>query len=63
MLNGSAAGSLEEHLGVALYEQTNSGVRPTSAGRDFVNGARRVLDELQIVVDGAKAVGRGEPDI
>lgn len=52
--------ALEEQLGIALFERTNGGVRPTSAGRDFVNGVRRVLNELQIVVDGAKAVGRGE---
>ena len=51
---------LEEELGIALFERTNGGVRPTSAGRDFVNGVRRVLTDLQIVVDGAKAVGRGE---
>lgn len=51
---------LEEELGVALFERTNGGVRPTAAGRDFVNGVRRILNELQIVVDGAKAVGRGE---
>lgn len=51
---------LEEQLGIALFERTNGGVRPTSAGRDFVNGARRILNELQIVIDGAKAVGRGE---
>jgi len=37
-----------------------AGVRPTAAGRDFVNGVRRVLNDLQIVVDGTKAVGRGE---
>ena len=36
------------------------GVKPTAAGRNFVNGVRRILTELQIVVDGAKAVGRGE---
>ena len=51
---------LEEQLGIALFERTNGGVRPTAAGRDFINGVRRVLNELQIVVDGAKAVGRGE---
>jgi DNA-binding transcriptional LysR family regulator len=51
---------LEEQLGIALFERTNGGVRPTSAGRDFVNGVRRVLNELQIVVEGAKAVSRGE---
>jgi DNA-binding transcriptional LysR family regulator len=51
---------LEERLGIALFERTNGGIRPTAAGRDFVNGVRLVLNELQIIVDGAKAVGRGE---
>lgn len=43
-----------------MFDRTNGGVRPTSAGRDFVNGARRVLGDLRTVVDGAKAAGRGE---
>jgi DNA-binding transcriptional LysR family regulator len=51
---------LEEQLGVELFERTNGGVRPTAAGRDFVNGVRRVLNDLQTIVDGAKAVRRGE---
>lgn len=51
---------LEDQLGVKLFERTNGGVRPTSAGRDFVHGARRVLHELEVVIDGVKAVGRGE---
>jgi len=51
---------LEEELGVKLFARTNGGVRPTPAGRDFVKGARRILGELQVVIDGAKAVGRGE---
>ena len=51
---------LEEYLGVVLFERTSGGVRPTLAGRDFVSGVRRVLNELQLVVDGATAVGRGE---
>lgn len=51
---------LEEELGVALFERTNGGVRPTRAGRDFVKGIRRILEELQIVIERAKAVGRGE---
>lgn len=35
-------------------------VQATSAGRDFISGARRVLDDLQAIVDSAKGVGRGE---
>lgn len=49
-----------EQLGVTPFERTSGGVRPTSAGRDFINGVRRILNDLQIVVDGAKAVKRGE---
>ncbi len=51
---------LEEELGVALFERTSGGVRATAAGRDLINGVRRVLDDLQTIVDRAKAVHRGE---
>jgi DNA-binding transcriptional LysR family regulator len=51
---------LEEHLGVRLFERSSAGVQTTSAGRDFVHGARRILEELQAVVDAARAAGRGE---
>lgn len=43
-----------------MFERTSGGMRPTSAGRDFVNDVRRILNELEIVLDSAKAVGRGE---
>ncbi|WP_089172919.1 LysR family transcriptional regulator [Bosea sp. AS-1] len=54
--------ALEDQLGVKLFERTNGGVRPTPAGRDFVYGVRRILDELQTVTvtASAKAAGRGE---
>ncbi|MBN8968148.1 MAG: LysR family transcriptional regulator [Rhizobiales bacterium] len=52
--------SLEDQLGVRLFERTNGGARPTPAGRDFLHRARRILEELQTLTDGAKAVGRGE---
>lgn len=51
---------LEEKLGVALFERNSGGVRATAAGRDFINGVRQVLNDLQTVVDRAKAVRRGE---
>jgi DNA-binding transcriptional LysR family regulator len=44
---------LEEQLGIALFERMNGGVRPTAAGRDFADGVRRVLNELQIVSERA----------
>ena len=52
--------SLEEQLGVKLFERTNGGVRPTPAGRAFLPRARRILKELQVLIDGAQAVGRGD---
>lgn len=52
--------ALEDQLGVKLFERTNGGVRATAAGRDFIRGARRVLEELQTLVDRANAVGRGD---
>lgn len=51
---------LEEELGFPLFERTNSGVRPTLAGRDFIKASRRILDELQVVIDDGKSVGRGK---
>ncbi len=51
---------LEEELGVALFVRFSGGIQPTLAGRDFVKGVRRILAELQVVIDGAKAAGRGE---
>lgn len=51
--------NLEERLGYRLFERTNGGVRPTRAGRDFLEGARRVLDDVQTIVGAADAVARG----
>lgn len=51
---------LEEQLGVTLFERTNGGVRTTIAGQEFLAGVRHVLDELETVVEGVKAVGRGD---
>jgi DNA-binding transcriptional LysR family regulator len=51
---------LEEQLGIDLFDRTSGGVEPTAAGRDFLHGVRWILDELQVVVDRAKAVGKSE---
>lgn len=39
--------SLEDELGVPLFERTRQGMRPTPAGQSFVVRARRVLTELE----------------
>lgn len=51
---------LEERLGISLFERTSGGVKPTLAGQDFVHGVRRVLGELEVLIDRAEATGRGE---
>jgi DNA-binding transcriptional LysR family regulator len=52
--------SLEDKLGVRLFERTTGGATATPAGREFLRRVRRVLDELQTTVDDAAAVGRGD---
>ncbi|MEU1181114.1 LysR family transcriptional regulator [Streptomyces sp. NPDC005820] len=39
--------TLEEELGVALFERTRQGMRPTEAGTVMVERARRALNELE----------------
>lgn len=51
--------NLEERLGYQLFERSNAGVKPMPAGRDFLQGTRRILDDLQTLVGAANAVARG----
>lgn len=39
--------TLEQELGVGLFERTRQGMRPTEAGRTLVERARRALGELE----------------
>ncbi|MCF2528740.1 LysR family transcriptional regulator [Yinghuangia soli] len=39
--------SLEKELGIALFERTGQGMRPTKAGAIMVDRARRALNELE----------------
>lgn len=50
----------EERLGVVLFERSSGGVRPTSAGVEFLRIARRVVDDVDMMILSAKAAGRGE---
>ncbi|MEP9356415.1 LysR family transcriptional regulator [Xanthobacter sp. KR7-65] len=52
--------ALEEQIGIKLFERTNGGVRPTPAGREFLDGVRRTLADLQSAIDNAKAVSHGK---
>lgn len=49
--------TLEHELGVALFERTRQGMRPTAAGTTMVERARRALNELER----ARAEIRPEP--
>lgn len=51
--------ALEDELGVSLFERYSGGVRPTLAGRQFLDRARRALDGLDHAVKSAADAGRG----
>jgi DNA-binding transcriptional LysR family regulator len=38
---------LEHRLGAPLFERTNGGTRPTTAGRAFLESARRIVEETE----------------
>ena len=52
--------SLEDMLGVSLFERHHGGVRITEAGARFLDGARSALTQLDHAVRIAGAAGRGE---
>ncbi len=52
--------SLEQELGVELFERTRRNVALTHAGAAFLGEARAILDRAERAVDLAKAVHRGE---
>ncbi|MBZ9726325.1 LysR family transcriptional regulator [Mesorhizobium sp. CO1-1-11] len=51
---------MEDRLGVAIFERSNSGVRLTAAGTDILRTSRHLVDGLDDMMTSAKAVGRGE---
>ena len=50
--------SLEDEIGVSLFERHRSGVRATAAGRQFLARVRSALDELDYAVERASTAGR-----
>jgi DNA-binding transcriptional LysR family regulator len=51
---------LEDRLGILLFERSNGGAQLTALGEDFVESARRVLAELELMENRARAGKRGE---
>lgn len=50
---------IEEHLRVVLFVRSSGGVRPTSAGAEFIATAKRLLDDFEALVLRARALSRG----
>jgi len=51
---------LEQRLGTVLFERTTGGTRPTTAGLEFIETARRILDDVDSAVRRLNARSRGE---
>jgi DNA-binding transcriptional LysR family regulator len=51
--------SLEDMLGVSLFERYHAGVRVTAAGVHFFEQARRAMYQLEYAIKTAGAAGRG----
>jgi DNA-binding transcriptional LysR family regulator len=52
--------SLEQQVGVTLFERTNGGTRPTIEGQEFLAAARRIIEETDAMVTRLRARSRGE---
>jgi Bacterial regulatory helix-turn-helix protein, lysR family/Restriction endonuclease len=51
---------LEYRLGTMLFERTNGGTRPTVAGMEFFELARRILEDTETALRNLKSRDRGE---
>ncbi|MEP9355705.1 LysR family transcriptional regulator [Xanthobacter sp. KR7-65] len=51
--------ALEDELGVSLFERGRAGVRPTRAGKEFIDQAKSVLSDLDYAVKSARSAGTG----
>lgn len=47
-------------LGVQLFQRTNGGTRPTIEGLEFLEAARRIIDETETITARLKSRSRGE---
>jgi DNA-binding transcriptional LysR family regulator len=51
---------LEHLIGVAVFERSGGGVKPTPAGRSVLWVARLILEQVDVLVATARSNGRGE---
>src|SRR5262245_4199872 len=52
--------SMEAMLGVQVFERTNGGTRPTIEGLEFLEAARRIIEETESITARLKTRFRGE---
>ncbi|WP_024520602.1 LysR family transcriptional regulator [Bradyrhizobium sp. Tv2a-2] len=50
---------LEHLVGIAIFERSGAGIRPTVAGRVFLRTARSILEQLDVLVTTTRASRRG----
>ncbi|VFU10140.1 LysR family transcriptional regulator [Methylocella tundrae] len=51
---------LEHKLDATLFERTNGGTRPTIEGQEFLDAARRIVEETEAITTRLKTRSRGE---
>jgi DNA-binding transcriptional LysR family regulator len=51
---------LEHKLGATLFDRTNGGTRPTIEGQEFLDAARRIVEETEAMTWCLKTRSRGE---
>lgn len=51
---------LEGRLGAVLFERTNGGTRPTIEGQEFLESAKRIVEEIDAIAVRLKTRSRGE---
>ena len=52
--------ALEYQLGSALFKRTNGGTKPTIEGQEFLEAARRIVEESDAITEQFKTRSRGE---
>ena len=54
---------LEYQMGVVLFERTNGGTRPTIVGQEFLEAARRIVEDTEAIAARFKTRSRGESGV
>lgn len=52
--------TLEDRLGIQLFERNSRGAMPTETGKNFINIARRIITDVDNLMTTARAVSYGE---